>query len=356
MQLKEKTQVLPDFMDQGNKENQFVRFFCDKEYRWLRHLVPIVLMTICINTDEFKESWSLLVRLMVVTYLLLIPYVTIYLLLPLFLFKQRYEWFAGGAVVLIFLSLGVVKVFEPFLSRIQKDGHHFEDYSVSDIVSFCVIMTILLMASAGVKLFQQWVKTTYQQTMAENMAFQIELENLKKQLTPHFFFNTFNNLDALIYADQDKASELVHRFSGLLRYLLHNGTDVMVALDKEIGFINDYLYLETIRHDHFVFSVKKQGPLFQTYIQPWILIPFVENAVKHNNYSGKPFVEISFEARGDFFIFECSNPFPAIGKVQPGGTGLQNVKRRLDLLYPKKYELNMEKQNGLYHVKLVLSK
>lgn len=356
MLLKENIYVQPDLMRGTNRENQFVRFFCNREYRWLRHLIPVILMALCIKTDEFKEEWGFLVRLMVVAFLLFIPYVTMYGLLPWFLFKQKYELFIGSAILLVFISLGITKAAEPFLARLQKEGHHFDPYTFSDIITFFILMMILLMASSGVKLFQQWVKMIYQQTMAENMAFQMELENLKKQLTPHFFFNTFNNLDVLIYADQDKASELVHRFSGLLRYLLHNGSEAMVTLDKEIGFINDFLYLETIRHDHFVFQVKKQGPLFQIWIHPWILIPFIENSVKHNDYAGNPFVEIDFEAKQDFFTFRCVNPISVSAVTQSGGTGLQNVKRRLDLLYPKKYQLDLETKNDLYTVKLVLFK
>jgi len=334
-------------------ENQFVSVLCSPSYRWLRHLLAITMITVTVNANDYQERWKPFIHLVAVLYLLLLPYITLYVLVPQLLLR-RYLTFCIGAFSLITGMLLLLRLSERLLKDFQNPDITFKPYSISDVLTFFTFMAVLLLASAAIKLFQQWVRMTYQQSRVDNVNLQLELETLKKQLTPHFFFNTLNNLDVLIYTDQDKASTLVHKFSNLLRYQLYLNAEHKIILNKEIDFLIDYLYLEKIRHDQLAVNIEKKGSYAQLMIHPLLLLPFVENAVKHNDYQSNPGIDILFSGEGSTLLFVCSNPVSKVNNTHPGGTGMKNIVRRLSILYPGKHTLEIKNENNIYTVNLRL--
>lgn len=335
------------------QENQFVKILCSPAYRWLRHLLPVLLIALAVQTNDYQEQWKPFIHIAAVMYLLILPYITLYVLVPQ-LFLRRYLIFCAGALSLISAMYLLVRLSEWLLRDLQNPDVVFQPDTRADVITFFTIMLVLLLAAAAIKLFQQWVQITYRQAMVDNMNLQLELENLKKQLTPHFFFNTLNNLDVLIYLDQDKASTMVHKFSNLLRYQLYLNTEHKIMLSKEIDFLTDYLYLEKIRHDHLLTHIEKNGSYSQMMIHPLLLLPFVENAVKHNDYQLNPDIDIRFSAENGSLFFSCSNPISKVSPSEPGGTGLKNITRRLSILYPGQHSLEISTENNRYTVNLFL--
>ncbi|WP_143960283.1 sensor histidine kinase [Litoribacter populi] len=180
----------------------------------------------------------------------------------------------------------------------------------------------------------------------------LELENLKNQFHPHFLFNTLNNIYGLVMTNE-QAGDAVLKLSGLLRFSLYESKEDRIPLSREIRFLEDYIHLEKIRHHEHVsidFEVTVEDD--DSPIAPLLLITFVENAFKHgvNSSIRNSWVKINLRQQENIITFEVSNSKPAKGskKEGPGGIGLENVKRRLTLLYPQKHELVVSDQQEVF--------
>lgn len=188
-----------------------------------------------------------------------------------------------------------------------------------------------------------------------------ELEYLKYQINPHFFMNTLNNIHVLIDIDSEKAKRSIVELSKLMRYMLYDGNGSMVLLSKEIDFISQYLSLMKLRYSDKV-EIVCQMPEVTAGIQipPLLLVTFIENAFKHGvSYQQASFIRISLEVdeTSRKVCFECSNSRHALSNnVESGGIGLENVRKRLDLIYDKDYKLLVEDDNpNQYRVILELN-
>ncbi|WP_212005999.1 sensor histidine kinase [Chitinophaga sp. HK235] len=320
-------------------------------YKILCHVLPAVILYFAVGMDEYQPAWQAFMKVLGLIFFLAGPYVNIYLLVPGLLLRYRYyEYIMAVFGVITFLMLLTVWM-EPLMTPLLKAGKSFKPYHTKDALVFYVMMLALLAASTAVKLFGQWLETGYHRAIS----LQTELENLKKQLSPHFLFNTLNNLDTLIYADQQRASEVVHTLSRLLRYQLYLAGNGQVGLPQELSFIHDFLYLEKLRHDVLDVSVNTTGNIQAASVHALLLMPFVENAVKHNDYNGHPYINLELTVTDGQLVFCCVNPVAAAGTALPGGAGLKNVRRRLALLYPCRHSLQVENKDQLFVVTLTLS-
>ncbi|WP_298903874.1 sensor histidine kinase [uncultured Psychroserpens sp.] len=192
-----------------------------------------------------------------------------------------------------------------------------------------------------------------------------ELQLLKSQINPHFLFNALNNL--LSIAEKHKQSEVskgIAQLSELLRFLLHDTSEHLIALSKEVEFIENYIKLNKLKfdiNDPLSISFKTKGQFDTIKIAPAILIPFVENAFKHGiDIYNTSFVDIQLTTNEKDIHFLCKNslaekknPNSSIGK--DSGIGLQNVKRRLAILYPDKHQLRITQHDNNYIVDLKLT-
>lgn len=185
-----------------------------------------------------------------------------------------------------------------------------------------------------------------------------ELNLLKSQVNQHFLFNTLNNIDSLIFSDQAKASTLVIKLSRILRYGIYETTENLVPLAKEIEYLLDYVGIISVRMpSEEEIEVNISGDPGPWLIAPMILIPFVENAVKHGdkNYS-KPTIRIEVVIESNWLFFSAENYFKDSSNGNEGktGVGLANVRRRLEILYPEKSTLDISRNNSIYKVELKL--
>ncbi len=186
-----------------------------------------------------------------------------------------------------------------------------------------------------------------------------ELALLRSQIKPHFLFNTLNNIYSLVYTKSDEAPEAVVKLSAIMRYMLYDATADVVPLEKEIEYLKSFIALENIRlrQKDFV-ELTVSGSSESRTIAPMILIPFVENAFKHGcKKCENPGIRINLFMDQQWIQFEVINYLnrsETINKDQVGGIGLQNIRRRLELLYPGRHKLEISQTSELYSVLLIL--
>ena len=215
---------------------------------------------------------------------------------------------------------------------------------------------LLMGMNLGVKLYFRSQEDADILSQIEKHALERQLQYLKYQVNPHFFMNTLNNIHALVDIDPERAKASIVELSKLMRYVLYEGNNRLTPLSREVQFLRNYVQLMSMRYTGNV-SISLDVPevLPDSMLPPLLLVIFVENAFKHGiSYRTKSFVEISLQPHGDRLLFSCRNSRPEIkhDENMKGGVGLCNVRRRLDLLFPGNYTLDIKEQEDTYTVHL----
>lgn len=216
---------------------------------------------------------------------------------------------------------------------------------------------LLMGMNLGVKLYFRSQEATEALTQIEKHALERQLQYLKYQVNPHFFMNTLNNIHALVDIDPERAKASIVELSKLMRYVLYEGNNKLTPLSREVQFLHNYVKLMSMRYNTGNVSISLDAPevLPDSMLPPLLLVIFVENAFKHGiSYRTKSFVEISLQPHADRLLFSCRNSRPEIkhDEKMKGGVGLCNVRRRLDLLFPNDYTLDIKEEGDTYTVKL----
>jgi len=184
-----------------------------------------------------------------------------------------------------------------------------------------------------------------------------ELSYLKAQLHPHFFFNTMNNIYSLALKQSADTAPLVAKLADMMRYILYEAEQPKVPLQKEIQFLTNYIDAEKIRqHSNNSISFDVQGLQPHTRIEPLLFLPFIENAFKHglHDETGNGLVQVVICETDNELILQVNNSKPQPVKERPKGIGVQNATRRLNLLYPGRYTLNIKEDANTYQLNLSL--
>lgn len=215
---------------------------------------------------------------------------------------------------------------------------------------------LLMGMNLGVKLYFRSQEATEALAKVEKHALERQLQYLKYQVNPHFFMNTLNNIHALVDIDPERAKTSIVELSKLMRYVLYEGNNKLTSLSREVQFLRNYVQLMSMRYTGNVsISLDVPDVLPDSMLPPLLLVIFVENAFKHGiSYRTKSFVEISLQPHGNRLLFSCRNSRPEIkhDENMKGGVGLSNVRRRLDLLFPNDYTLDIKEEEDTYTVKL----
>ena len=227
-------------------------------------------------------------------------------------------------------------------------------------MNYQFLITFFIAGSSTIfKIITDWVRYLREKQELQTQTMQSELRFLKSQINPHFLFNTLNNLYALTLKKSDKAPEIVIKLSEMMRYMLYECNEKSVLLSKEVNYLKNYLDLERLRQGKNVeirFDIK--GNIGDLQIAPLMFIPFLENSFKHglNNHISKGFVDIrlNVEEKNIHFYIENSKPdsLPIQDHRRSGGIGLVNIHRRLNLLYPNQYQLEIDDNPNSYAVNL----
>jgi sensor histidine kinase YesM len=164
---------------------------------------------------------------------------------------------------------------------------------------------------------------------------------LRSQINPHFLFNSLNNIYSLVYHGSDQALTAIAGLSDLLRYMLYDAAE-KVPLRTEMEYIEKYIGLQQLRFEHPIkVTVREEGDIRGIFVPPLLLIPFVENAFKHGDLDNGG-ISVFISNSRQKTLFHCTNRKGLHRRDAGGGIGLENVKRRLSLLYPGKHEFSVD--------------
>ena len=224
-----------------------------------------------------------------------------------------------------------------------------------EIVSL-VILILMLAANLGIKLYVKQRRDQKKLADLEKQSLEQQLAYLRYQINPHFLMNTLNNIHALVDIDPEEAKQTIVELSKMLRFMLYEGNKSTVPLTRELDFLDHYIRLMKLRYtDKVKITMRRPDQLPDVEIPPLVLITFVENAFKHGvSYQRNSFIDIAVEMVKNELVFTCRNSHIPQEEDHEGGVGLQNVKRRLELLYGKKYSLKINNTPDEYNILLSL--
>lgn len=260
--------------------------------------------------------------------------------------------FRGAAAVATMVVL--------FIGAIRYSRHSPYESSNAFLIIFSSFLLAILLALAGTA-FRLVSRNKLRASESMALVSRSELQLLQSQLSPHFLFNTLNNLYGLSLVKDDKLPGLLLKLSELLRHSVYQGSSTFVPLNEEINYIRNYIEFEKIRlEDRLLLSVNLEGSASLT-IAPMLLIVFVENAFKHSKNTADQSIKIDINLKvwEDRILFSVFNSFDSAQVNQNtlnknSGLGLENAKRRLELLYPGTHELSIEETADTYKVLLQL--
>ncbi|MEM9525962.1 MAG: histidine kinase [Bacteroidota bacterium] len=323
--------------------------------------------------DSATEALSVLSSVYVVKYLSYVlwqavgVYFNLYFLMPRLLERKKYSTYLLSLGMTILVTAAIIvsgyyltawldgrplnKVFEVPTNAFW----HF--FTKNALFSTIASMTLAM----SIKLAKNYLEARERQQLLEKEKLAMELQFLKSQLSPHFLFNTINSIFVLIHKNPDRASESLAKFSHLLRYQLYECNETRISLEKEINYLERFIELETLRQDldvdlHYQIERPQEGNLS---IAPFLLLPFVENAFKHVSHgpeqNNQVSIHLTFSSQQLCLTVENTTETTTNNQhTTPGGIGLKNVVRRLNLLYPGGYSLRQQAREGYYRSELCL--
>jgi len=218
----------------------------------------------------------------------------------------------------------------------------------------------LIFLSIGMRVLERSSQTEKLQKELEKEKLNSELAFLKNQISPHFFFNTLNNIYSLISINAEDSQKAVLKLSKLMRYLLYDSEHGDTKLSNEIDFMNNYIDLMKLRMNNKIsLSIAFPEKYEDVNIPPLIFIPFIENAFKHGiSYREKSFIDISMTIKEKSILFRCVNSVLKVRvENEPGhsGIGMENVTKRLNLLFPDRHELQINESDKEFEVLLQIN-
>ena len=294
---------------------------------------------------------------------LLLPAFLVYtinycVLVPLVLFSSRKKYFylINSALILFLIAIPVIKSgFIPEVPQEVRDAFpnaKFLWISIGGVVLKIIFYAVMVAMPVGLKYVMRWNDEKHKMEEERRRNAEAELTWLKNQLNPHFLFNTLNNISSLTQIDADKAQESIGQFSELLRYALYESNVKKVKLTDETEFMKNYINLMSLRCNEMTLVETRFDSFDESLtISPLLFISLIENAFKHGISSHKDsFVKIDMGLDGNDLVFSCENSIHerASENRSGSGIGLENMLRRLDLLYPDAYTYRQYIENRTY--------
>lgn len=295
-----------------------------------------------------------------------LTYLNILVLMPYLVYRKRYLLYILAVLSAIFIMV-FIKFNLTYLlitHNVWPEGPETIDklslnYTIDMMMGELYVITFV----TAIKITLDFLKEQKRVTDLEKSQLETELLFLKSQISPHFFFNTLNNIYSLSVEKSNKTPKIILKLSELMRYMLYETKNKRQTLENEILCIQNYLDLERIRNDdRLEVNIALSGDIHDKEIAPILLLTFVENAFKHgvNKNIGKVKIDINFNVKEDFLHFSISNPMPTVTKLKENlnissGIGIENVKKRIALGYNKNdYKLSFKNKKNIFVVKLVI--
>ena len=312
----------------------------------------------------YEDYWySFKSNIVTVTLGMLLAYFHVYFLLPKFLFKKKIVsyvfFFIIGLIIFYIVRTELIFVF-------INENVWPESQTPQRAYAFNHILVVFLIGiydvglATTIKLTTDWIINRKRIETLQETQLKTELQFLKAQIQPHFFFNTLNNLYALTLEKSKQAPEVVLKLSEIMEYILYDAKEPRIRLLNEINYIQNYIDLEKLRYgDKVEVQINMQGELEMLSVPPLLFLPFIENCFKHGTVeNNKLNVVIDFEVTNKNILnFRVVNNYNLFTQVKKNhGIGNKNVLRRLELLYKDNFTLNIktEKQNYIVDLKIQL--
>ena len=320
---------------------------------WAVVFIMPALIFISEGNQRFEEA--LYRSLASLPFLMLLFYLCYFWLIDKLWFKKQYIFFILVAVTLIFcVSYSKYELFSYF--DLHKGKRHMPPFHAFVYFDFLSNLLPVVFAMA-IRYAQRNFSLEIAQKEAQAHKLQADLTQLRYQLQPHFFFNALNNIYSLIEFDPQKAQQSVHSLSKLMRHFMQNSDQKQISLAEEVDFLQQYISLMQLRlTDKTTVQVDFPKQVPQLTIAPLLFISLVENAFKHG-VSATTTTTLSFSLRveGDTIIFRSENTkIPTQESLYSSGIGIDNLKKRLTLLYPERHQYTIEEKEGKYIAQLTI--
>ncbi len=293
-----------------------------------------------------------------ILFYIIIVYFNLFYLIPNYLNDKNFLTYCGLLLITVVI-LTPIKIFTLYF--LFSPFPEIQQKLITQQFWYFFLTFIIAGSSTIFKIISDWVRYQRDRRDLQTQTMQSELRFLKSQINPHFLFNTLNNLYALTLKKSDKAPEIVIKLSEMMRYMLYECNERRVPLSKEVNYIRNYLDLERLRQgENIEIKFEVSGKINDQKIAPLMFIPFLENSFKHglNNHLSKGFVTMTLKVDEKQIQFDIENSkaesLPATEHRRSGGIGLVNVRRRLNLLYPDHYQLEIRDNPNTYGVFLNL--
>lgn len=329
-------------------------------------MVWMVIILVPVLNSKMLEEVHVSLENILIAWLKIAPYLLIFiihnsLIAPrLLLRKHRYVWYLVVNLLTITAVFSLVAIYEKYAPYdtepyILNGKASFTDLAIYWNILLGFFMTGLNM---GIKLLYRSLRDEQQMEELKRQNLQAEMDYLRYQINPHFFMNTLNNIHALIDIDTEYAKSAVIELSKMMRYVLYESGSETISLKKDIQFIENYIELMRIRYDSSI-DICLDYPATipnKVAIPPLLLIVFVENAFKHGvSYNHASFIQIRIGYRDDAVTAVISNSRHEKSRPGTTGIGLENVKKRLALIYQDNYTLAIDDSDpAVYTVKLII--
>jgi len=351
-----------------------IAFSDDRSVRWKRHfffwlvvllyhfarismMFPVINKNSFLSLLELTFFWGLILNIF-------FSYSIVYYLIPKYFKKKKYWQFAVG-IALVFLIMqfllqvnSLVISGTPVIKAIgYYKGMEFLSYLRPGLIRSFGNPPLIFGLFLSLKTLKGWhLEQLKSETLSKENA-NAELQLLKAQVHPHFLFNTLNNIYSFSLNGSPQAGLLVKKLSGMLSYMIHECEEKLVPLEKELKLIEDYMGLEKVRYGKRLdMQVEIHGDFENRFIAPLLMIPFIENSFKHGTSQmlQHPWIKLEITTVDNQLFLKLSNSKPALVHAtnQNMGIGLLNVKKRLQLLYAGKHQLDISSTEDMFTVNM----
>lgn len=267
---------------------------------------------------------------------------------PFFLKRQKRLYYLIASILIIAITYGLK----------SKYINNNSTYLLEVLSTFAPALILIFFAFVFRTIIELW-KDKLLKTELEKEKLFTQLELLKSKINPHFLFNSLNNIDILIEENPKIASDYLSKLSDILRFVLYETKDDELFIGQEIEQIKNYIELQKIRTNNTRFiNFNIKGEINKQKIAPMLFIPFIENAFKYcKNKNIENGINVEFEIHSDYVKMHCKNYFESnqIEVTKNEGLGIETIKQRLNLLYPKNYELVIDKSEHWFNVTLSIN-
>jgi hypothetical protein len=338
----------------------------------------LILIPIFASRSEYGIEWSQ-VRRMWLHLILLLPVVFInrWLLIPTYLFRNRYYSYFISIIFLIIVICCFSVIFEPSRGRPGNPSNNDHpppaffterpelrqpppppppnSNPIKSLSNLIILSLLVIGFDTGIKLSARWVVAERERALLEKENIETQMAMLRNQVSPHFIMNTLNNIHSLVDIDAELSKEAIVKLSKMLRYMLYEHESGNVKLSREFEFIQSYIDLMKLRvNENIMVQLHIPEQYKDVEIPALLFISYIENAFKHGvSYKHDSFIDILFRIDDKDLFFQVTNSVHSIEFTHnTKGIELKNSQHRLNLLYPDKHELIVNNTGSEFQVKL----